>query len=228
MSEIKAFLETSFLDWPGRVCAVMFLGGCNFRCPFCHNHSLVLAPEKLDTIDFSYVLNRLAQFKKWLGGVCVSGGEPTLSAQLPAMLRELKREGWPIKLDTNGSQPHILAELLAEGLLDMVSMDVKAPLDNEKYNRCAGTTVDLDSVKKSISLLKASDVGLEFRMTILPRFHTEKDIIGWAEVLRGGESGARARLKLQNFNPRSTMDPHLKDAESFAPQTFEELQRLVA
>ncbi len=227
MSEIKGFLETSFLDWPGRVSAVMFLSGCNFRCPFCHNHSLVLAPDKLNTIDLAYILDRLAKFKKWLGGVCVSGGEPTLSSQLPVVLRKLRREGWAVKLDTNGTRPQVLSELLSEGLLDMVSMDVKAPLDSKKYNSCAGTTVDLGSVKKSISLLKASDIDLEFRMTILPKFHSEKDISEWAEYLLDGECLKSPRLKLQNFNPRSTLDPHLLDDEPFASKTFEELQRLV-
>lgn len=228
MKNIKGLLETSFVDWPGKICAVMFLANCNFRCPFCHNHPLVLDYNSLESIDFEAIINRLARLKKWLGGVCISGGEPTLNHDLPAALKRLKQEGWAIKLDTNGSRPAVLEQLLADRLLDMVSMDVKAPLVTEKYNRCAGTKVNLEHIKASISLLHESGIPHEFRMTILPLFHTETDIINWARQLGKGPENNLSRLKLQNFNPASTLNHKLSLEDPFAADTFSKLQQLVA
>ncbi|MFA7349112.1 MAG: radical SAM protein, partial [Desulfurivibrionaceae bacterium] len=99
MPLIKGFLETSFIDWPGKLCAILFVGGCNFRCPFCHNHPLVLAPEGMETLAFTEIMSRLAARRNWLAGICISGGEPTLSPGLPKMIARLKAEGWAVKLD---------------------------------------------------------------------------------------------------------------------------------
>ncbi|MEJ2031762.1 MAG: anaerobic ribonucleoside-triphosphate reductase activating protein [Deltaproteobacteria bacterium] len=224
MPGIKALLETSFLDWQGRVCAVLFLGGCNFRCPFCHNHSLVLTPEEYETISIKTVERQLAPFRKWLGGICITGGEPTLHPGLPDMIRFLKSRGWAVKLDTNGSRPEALSELLSERLLDAVAMDVKAPLEAGKYACCAGVPVELDRIRESIRLLGESGIEHEFRMTVVPKYHTEEDIRAWAAALGGGP----ARLSLQNFNPRTTMDPDLGREKGFTPEVFEKLRTLVS
>ena len=221
--QIKGFLEASFVDWRGRMCAVLFFGGCNFRCPFCHNHPLVLSPESLSSLDFKEVLHRLASLQKWLGGVCISGGEPTLDPDLPKKLFALKKEGWAVKLDTNGSRPRIIEQLLVEGLVDMVAMDVKAPLQQERYNQCAGTMVDLAPIKKSIDLLKKSSIAHEFRMTVVPRFHSKADILEWAAYL-----GKDSWLTLQNFNPQSTMDPDLSRDKGFAADTFCQFKDMIA
>lgn len=221
---IKGFLETSFVDWPGKLCAILFVGGCNFRCPFCHNHPLVLAPEELDTIPFPEVLTRLSRRKSWLDGVCVSGGEPTLFPGLPAMIARLKAEGWAVKLDTNGTRPAVLEALLTQGLLDMVAMDVKAPLVQQKYNQCAGCAVDLAAIRRSIDLLTASSVPHEFRMTVSPRLHSEEDILAWRNGLGAAHSGRR----LQNFSPKTTLDPFFEQEPSFSPEDFVRLQALIA
>ncbi|MDA8163569.1 MAG: anaerobic ribonucleoside-triphosphate reductase activating protein [Desulfobacteraceae bacterium] len=223
MPGIKAVLETSFLDWRGRVCAVLFLGGCNFRCPFCHNHSLVLTPGEYETISVEAAARQLAPFRKWLGGICITGGEPTLDPDLAGMIRFLKDSGWPVKLDTNGSRPEVLAELLAAGLLDAVAMDVKAPLDPEKYSGCAGVPVDLGRIRESIRLLGESGIEHEFRMTVVPRYHTRDDIAAWAAALGPGP----AKLTLQNFNPRTTLDPELGREKGFAAEVFESFRTLV-
>jgi pyruvate formate lyase activating enzyme len=224
MPGIKGLLETSFLDWPGQVCAVLFLGGCNFRCPFCHNHPLVLKPEAAATIPLEEAVDRLTAIRRWLGGICISGGEPTLDRGLPDMIRFLKTRGWRIKLDTNGSRPQVLANLLGEGLLDAVSMDVKAPLKQEKYRRCAGLEIDLELIRQSISLLGESGIEHEFRMTILPSFHTEADILEWAATFGQGS----ARLTLQNFNPRSTLDPQLMKEKGFTEEQLASFRRLIS
>lgn len=221
---MKGFLETSFVDWPGKLCAILFLGGCNFRCPFCHNHHLVLAPQDLETIPFATVVARLAGRKKWLDGVCVSGGEPTLHPGLPGMLAALKAEGWAIKLDTNGSRPEILAGLLDQGLLDMVAMDVKAPLVQELYDRCAGTGVDLGKIAESMALVQNSGIDHEFRMTIVPSLHGEKDIMAWAA--RCSSSGL-SRLRLQNFRPTTTLERSFEQEKGFGPEIFSRLQAMV-
>lgn len=222
MGKIKGFLETSFIDWPGRVCAVLFLSGCNFRCPFCHNHPLVLNPDSLESLNLSKIKLSLAPLKKWLGGICISGGEPTLSPQLPDIIRQLKNDGWQIKLDTNGSQPEKLLELLNDKLLDMISMDIKAPLNSQKYKNCTGVHTDLDKISESIILIQKSGIEHEFRMTVLPCLHTESDITECASSL------GPSPLKLQNFNPRTTLDPHFIEEKGFAPEFFTSLQKLVA
>jgi pyruvate formate lyase activating enzyme len=222
MGKIKGFLETSFIDWPGRVCAVLFLSGCNFRCPFCHNHPLVLNPAALESLNLAKIRLSLAPFKKWLGGICISGGEPTLSPQLPDIIRQLKNDGWQIKLDTNGSQPEKLLELINDKLLDMISMDIKAPLNSQKYNNCTGVNTDLDKIRESIILIQKSGLEHEFRMTVLPSLHTESDITDCAASL------GSSPLKLQNFNPGTTLNLHFIKEKRFSPEIFKSLQKLVA
>ena len=222
MDNIKGFIETSFVDWPGRTCAVLFLGGCNFRCPFCHNHPLVLAPNELISLSIDEIIEQLQPLKKWLGGVCVSGGEPTLDPALPELLGILQREGFSTKIDTNGSRPEILAALLEHNLLDMISMDVKSTLVQEEYDKCAGVKVDLVKIRRSIEIIKKSKVAHEFRMTVLPKFHTLKQIVTWADVL-----GRGASLKLQNYNPGSPLSPDLAGYSGFSLDEFEELLGIV-
>lgn len=222
MPAIKGFLETSFIDWPGCLCSVVFLGGCNFRCPFCHNHPLVLAPEGFETVPPDHVLQRLTAMRDWLGGVCVTGGEPTLAPDLPDLLHTFKSAGIAVKLDTNGTRPEMLERLLAEGLLAMIAMDVKAPLDQAKYDACAGTRVDLAAIRRSIDCIKSSGLPHQFRMTVLPRLHSEADIVAWRETLAGSP------LKLQNFNPQSPLDADFAQEKGFGPDAFAALQALVA
>lgn len=223
MDNIKGFIDTSFVDWPGRICAVLFLGGCNFRCPFCHNYPLVLEPAKLVSYRLADILAQLRPLRQWLGGICISGGEPTLDPQLPELLRVLRREDFQIKLDTNGSRPDILAGLIEQDFLALISMDVKTVLTQKKYDDCAGTRVDLAKIRKSIRLLKKSGVDHEFRMTVLPRYHSREDICAWAEEL-----GGNSPLKLQNFNPRVALAPDLAGDRGFGPDEFAELVKVVA
>ncbi len=222
MDNIKGFLETSFLDWPGRSCAVLFLGGCNFRCPFCHNHPLVLHPEGLASLDLEEILARLHPLRDWLGGICVSGGEPTLSPELPDLLLRLREEGWRIKLDSNGSRPEILARLLSSSLVDMVAMDVKAPLEQELYDRCCGVHVDLARIRDSIELLRLSGIEHQFRMTVVPALHTAATIRSWLEEL-----GCGSDLRLQNYNPRTVLDREKTGETAFNEEEFAGLQRLL-
>ncbi len=226
MAGIRGFLETSFSDWPGRVCAVLFLGGCNFRCPFCHNHPLVEGWEELPEILLDDLLPALRRRQKWLGGVCISGGEPTLDPGLPDLARRLKKEGFAVKLDTNGSRPEVLAALLGEELLDMVAMDVKTVLEQEAYDRVTGVAAPLDRIRAAVELLRKTTVAREFRMTVLPRFHDRRTVQAWSEHLRRG-SITPTRLTLQGFNSRSTLDPGFAAEPPFQPDILEGLRRAV-
>ncbi len=216
---IKGFLDTSFLDWPGRMCSVLFLPGCNFRCPFCHNRDLVLSPHTLPTLETEAVLQRLHSLTDWLDAVCVSGGEPCMQPGLPRLLGSLKELGFAVRLDTNGSFPDVLKALISDGLVDSVAMDVKSILCPLPYSLCTGKTVDLSGVKESISILKSSRIDHVFRMTVLPSLHPEELIMEWASQL----SGDGSRLLIQRFRPDVTLDPAFAREPTYPEETFESL-----
>jgi pyruvate formate lyase activating enzyme len=222
MIDIKGFLETSFLDWPGKLCSVLFLPYCNFRCPYCHNHPLVFRPEQYTTMPLEDILARLHPLRNWIDGVCLTGGEPTLHADLPLLVREIKRNGFLVKLDTNGSNPRLLENLIEEGEIDFVSMDVKAPLDPFRYSRSIGLPIHLNPILESIEILKRGKVECEFRMTVVPRFHREEDIQTLGDQLRVGR-----RFVLQNFNPENPLDPSLKNVVPYDQKVLKKIEREV-
>jgi len=222
MIEIKGFLETSFMDWPGKLCSVLFLPYCNFRCPYCHNHPIVFHPEQYFSIPLEDILARLQSFHDWIDGVCLTGGEPTLSSDLPSLIREIKRQGFLVKLDTNGSNPQMLERLIAGGEIDFISMDIKAPLDPFSYRRSTGLPIELDPILKSIEILKREKVGYEFRMTVVPKLHSEEDIESLGMQLRAGR-----RLVLQNFNPENPLDPSFKKILPYDTKVLKEMERKV-
>lgn len=222
MLEIKGFLETSFLDWPGKICSVIFLPHCNFRCPYCHNHPLIFKPEEFPSISLEIILRRLNEFKDWIDGVCITGGEPTIHKDLPDVIHKIKREGFMVKLDTNGSNPQMLEELINSGALDYISMDVKAPLDPERYSKTIGVKIDIDLITRSIHILKKGKIDFQFRMTFVPGLHNEEDIRILAEQLKVGR-----RFKLQNFNPESPLDPSFKSVIPFDPKRLKKIERIV-
>jgi pyruvate formate lyase activating enzyme len=220
--EIKGFLETSFVDWPGKVCSVLFLPYCNFRCPYCHNHLLVLHPEQYLSIPFEETLARLRSFEGWIDGVCLTGGEPTLHADLPFLIREIKRNRFLVKLDTNGSNPQVLENLIKAREIDFVSMDVKAPLDPLNYRRSIGLSFDLNLILRSIEILKRGEVEYEFRTTVVPGLHQKENIQNLGFQLRAGK-----RFVLQNFNPENPLDPSLKNILPYDPKVLKEMEREV-
>ena len=150
MVEIKGLLDSSFVDWKGRLCAVFFLGGCNFRCPFCHNRDLVLNPDAMPSMQVACAIARLERLRPWIEAVCVTGGEPTASPGLQGLLKTLKDADFKVKLDTNGYLPEILEKILDAGLTDHVSMDVKTAIEDSRYSKCAGVRVDTRRIKRSI------------------------------------------------------------------------------
>ena len=201
---------------------MVFLPHCNFRCPYCHNHSLVFHPEQYLSIPVEDILRRLHPLRDWIDGICLTGGEPTLHAPLPLLIREIKKDGFLVKLDTNGSNPQMLKTLMDGGEIDFVSMDVKAPLDPFNYRRTVGIPIDIDLILKSIDLLKQGRVEYEFRMTVVPGLHREEDVRLVGCQLRAGQ-----RLVLQNFNPENPLDPLLKNTPPYDPDRLRKMEREV-
>lgn len=218
---IKGIQKTTLLDYPGRVASIIFLGGCNFRCPYCQNPSLVNGFDALPTIPEGEVLEFLKGRRKWLDGVCVSGGEPTLHEDLPAFISKVKEEGLLVKLDTNGSNPGMLEKLLGEGLLDYVAMDIKAPL--HRYAEVARVKVDMDDIKKSVEIIQRSGVEYEFRTTVVPRLIGEKDVREIANWLEGSK-----KYYLQQFRNHETLDKEYKKLSSYQPEELQGFASLVS
>jgi pyruvate formate lyase activating enzyme len=210
---IKGFLETSFLDWPGRLAAVLFLGGCNFRCPFCHNAELVLAPHAIPSIPLTTVLERLRPLRGWVDGVVVSGGEPTLSPRLAELLGRIRAEGFAIKLDTNGSCPEVLARLIGRSLVQAVDMDLKAPLEPAAYAALAGVPVRLELIRASIDVIRLSGLPHRFRTTYVPGLLDRAAVGRLRAAVPPGST-----YVLQGFNPRRVLDEALRACPVPAPE----------
>ena len=179
--------KLTLLDWPGRVACTVFTGGCNLRCPYCHNAGLVLRPAEQPVIDPQEVFDLLEKRRGILDGVCVTGGEPLLQPDLADFLRAVRALGVGTKLDTNGLLPAKLAALLDAGLVDFVAMDIKgAPA---RYGELTGVPgLDIAPVLESIELLKNGPVPYEFRTTIAPETHSPEDFHAIGELIRGARA----------------------------------------
>lgn len=210
---LAGFVPLSLCDYPGHVAAVVFTQGCNFRCPFCHNgHLLSSTSDPATRIDEDQVLAVLAERKSRLGGVVVSGGEPTAQTDLPHFLRRLKALGLAVKLDTNGSQPAMLRALLAEHLLDYIAMDMKAPWG--KYATLAGLACDVDAVQASVELIAASGVPHLFRTTRVDPLLTAPDYLELQTQIPKASPHV-----WQPFRAAFSHDPSLRPASAFNPRS---------
>lgn len=213
---IGGLQKTTLIDYPGKIAATVFLIGCNFRCPFCQNPELVL-PEKIKKqpkITEKEFFRFLKKRKGLLEGTCITGGEPTVQPDLPGFLGRIKKLGFLVKLDTNGSHPKMLEKLIRQKLVDYVAMDIKAPLRKQQYEKATGTKVDLARIKRSIAMIKNSGVDYEFRSTIVPGIHAKEDILQMARDI----APARAYF-LQNFRPEKNLDKRFLKVKPF-PREF--------
>ena len=191
---IKGYEKLSLVDYDLKLSTTIFFGGCNFRCPFCHNSSLVINPNSSDDIPFEEILEHLKKRRGVIDAVTFSGGEPTLFKNLKEYIKQVKELGYLIKLDTNGSNPSVLKELLEENLLDYVAMDIKNSF--EKYPLTCGVVVDVNNLKQSINLIMSSDVDYEFRTTLIKEHHNIEDIISISTLLNGAK-----KMRLQKYIP---------------------------
>lgn len=220
MFEIKGLEKFAPLDFPGHISSTVFLAGCNFRCPFCHNADLVLRPDTLPSIPLNYLVTYLDSRRGWLDGICVSGGEPLVEDNLDVLLRVIKDRGLLVKLDTNGSLPDRLQELMRSGLVDQVAMDVKAPL--ARYKQVTRSDVAEEDIVRSIDAVRASGLPYMFRTTVIPGVVGEKDLLEIAQMLHGA-----ALFQVQPFSPRNTIDRNYLQIEPFPPEEVGRLAGLV-
>jgi|YelNatPaOPRAMG01_1025707.scaffolds.fasta_scaffold14896_3 pyruvate formate lyase activating enzyme len=205
----------SLIDYPGKISAVIFTQGCNFRCPYCHNPELV-GFDREDLIEEDYVLSFLEERRGKIDGVVLTGGEPTLQSDLGDFLKEIKNLGFLIKLDTNGSCPEVIEELLEAKLLDYIAMDIKASLEN--YSEITNAKVDIGKIKRSIDVIMHSGVTYEFRTTVV------KSQLKMDDILKIGESIRSADLYvLQSFRPTKTLDPNFLKETSYTKEELEDI-----
>jgi pyruvate formate lyase activating enzyme len=217
---IKGFLHTSLVDWPGRISSVVFLAGCNFKCRACHNQLLVVKTESTPDYPLDEVVDYLEAKRNWIDGITVTGGEPTIRKNLPELLRILRAAGPKIKLDTNGSNPAMLAHLINSKLVDAVAMDIKAPLTCQDYTRLAGVPVDVRLIKRSIQILKDSGIETIFRTTVIRGHVEEPQLKAIRESL-----GNIPRYIVQSFRNKETLDPAFSEIEEFPLERVENMKR---
>ncbi|MBU0701050.1 anaerobic ribonucleoside-triphosphate reductase activating protein [bacterium] len=222
MITIKGFIETSMLDWEGKIVSTLYLPHCNLRCPYCHNSGLILNPEQYKTIPFETIRDYLIKQQGWIDGVCLSGGEPCMYEDLPDFIKRLRDESVLIKLDTNGSFPEMLQRLLDMKLIDYIAMDIKSPLDT--YAQMTGINDEKigERIKQSIRIVMDSRVDYEFRTTVVPFLHTKEILVTMAESIKGA-----SKYALQSFVPRDPIDHEYLKITPFTDDQMRDMQHAV-
>ncbi len=216
---IKGLQKLSLIDFEPHTVATVFVGGCNFRCGFCHNPDLVLHFKDLKTIKEEEVLSFLEKRKKWLDGVCITGGEPTLYTDLPFFISKIKEKSFLVKLDTNGYNPAMIKRLIDGKLLDYIAMDIKTSLDD--YETVVCVKVDINQIKKSIELIKNSGIDYEFRTTVVPGLITKENIMKIGKLLNGSK-----KYVLQNFRPnRDMIENRFKNIKPYSQKEIEDMKK---
>ncbi len=215
---IYGLTKTTLLDYPGRTACTVFAGNCNFRCIYCHNFELVLNPPQDSIIKEEDISAFLEKRKNVLQGICISGGEPTLDPGLKDFIIKVRDIGYPVKLDTNGYRPEVVEELLSEGLLDMIAMDIKT--DRERYPVLTGIPgLDVKKLEESVKLIMESGIEYEFRCTVIRGFFDEKASHSVGQWLAGAE-----RLFLQGYEESENVpDRTLKAASKEEMERYREI-----
>lgn len=211
---IGGLQKTSLIDFPEKISAIIFTQGCNFRCGYCHN------PELLNRADAKYSEEEIFEFLKSrvgkLDGVVITGGEPTLQKDLKTFIEKIKGMGFCVKLDTNGTNPEMLEDLINSNLLDYVAMDIKSSIIN--YEKTVSVNVNIDNIKKSINLLKNSDIKYEFRTTVLKSLISKEDFEQIGKEIEGAK-----KYYLQKFVSTKIYDENLKDEQNYSDEEFENI-----
>jgi len=215
--KIGGLQKLTLVDYPGKIVATVFLIGCNFKCGFCHN------PELIDSRSNSIISEKeffdfLKQRKGLLDGVCITGGEPTLSSGLLDFVKKIKGLGFLVKLDTNGSNPEILKELINS--LDYIAMDIKT--SSEKYDKAVNVKVNLDNINKSIDLIKNSNVDYEFRTTVIPGLVDKNDFVDIGKWLKGVK-----KFVLQQFRNKKVLDKKFEKIRPYSDEDFYKFKKIL-
>lgn len=183
---IYGLQKTTLLDYPGHVACTIFLGGCNFRCPYCHNKDLVLSCKDLPPIPEEEIFSHLKKRRGILDGVCITGGEPSLQPELGLFIEKIKELDFDVKLDTNGSRPDVLQTLCEQGLLDYIAMDIKhAP---EEYGTVCNIPVPMEAIQESVSFLLQGNVSYEFRTTVVKELHSRESFEAIGRWIAGADA----------------------------------------
>ena len=217
---IGGLQKFSLIDYPGRICAILFTQGCNFRCPYCHNPELVEPSLFQECVPEGKIFRFLKKRRGRLDAVVITGGEPTIQSDLIPIVEAIRAMGFLVKVDTNGSHPEVMEGLIGRHLVDYIAMDVKAPL--HRYGEIIGTAVDPAPIKRSIDMIVTSGIDHEFRTTVVRSLLDEGDLMEIGASITGG-----ARLVLQRFVPTTVLDDSLATGETYDDETFERLQRLL-
>lgn len=217
--KIGGLEKTTLIDYPGKVACMIYTVGCNFRCPYCHNPELV--DETAEIIDSETIFAFLKERKPLLDGVVITGGEPTLHDDLIEFLKRIKDLGYLIKLDSNGTRPEMIKEILSLNLVDYIAMDMKSPL--EKYSQQVARPVNTENIQESIRLIMKSNVEYEFRTTVVKSLLSEQDILSIAQSIRGAK-----KYYLQKFIPTKILNPQLIRKATYSIEEFEHLKNIVS
>ena len=216
--KIHGLEKMSLVDYDGKVSATVFTGNCNFKCGFCHNSALVLSTENLPEIPETEIFDYLKKRKGLLDGVCVSGGEPTLSPDLPNFIEKIKKLGYSVKLDTNGTNPEMVKSLRQNGLVDYFAMDIKN--DRENYAKIIGfDKFDTKKIEKTVEYFLLGNAQYEFRTTLVNEFHKKENIINIGKWIKGAD-----KYFLQKFkNSENCIQSHLSAVDDKTAINFKEL-----
>ena len=215
---IGGFQKFSLIDYPGKICAIVFTQGCNFRCPYCHNPELVKPSLFGKTIIEEEIFSFLEKRKGKLDAVEITGGEPTLQKDLVDFIHRVKEMGYLVKLDTNGSNPEMLEIIINHGLVDYIAMDIKAPL--EKYKEVTHSVISPEKIKRSIRIIMNSNIKYEFRTTVVKSQLSREDIISIGKLIEGAKL-----YVLQKFIPSKTLDPNFLNEKTYSDGELESLKR---
>ena len=215
---IGGLQKVSLIDYPGKISAIIFTQGCNFRCPYCHNLGLVDPKLYKPCLFPKDILDFLAHRRGKLDAVTITGGEPTLQEDLIPLIQKIRKMGFAVKLDSNGSRPAVLDRLLKEKLLDFIALDIKAPLD--KYSQVVKVQMDTGAIAQSVRLVIQSKIPQEFRTTVVKSMLTQKDILAIAKEIAGAK-----RYVLQRFQPAQTLDPEFAREQLFPEEELLKLKK---
>lgn len=214
--KIGALQRFSLIEYPGKICAVVFVQGCNFRCPYCYNRELVDPARFLQPLDETEVFAFLERRRGKIDAVAITGGEPTLQPDLSGFIRRVRDMGYLIKVDSNGSNPEVLEGLIRSHLVDYIAMDIKGPL--QKYGKLTGCAVDAEKIRDSFATVMSSGVDYEFRTTVVASQLLSQDLMEIIMMIAG------ARLyALQRFIPTKTLDEDFMKETTYTDEEFEKL-----
>lgn len=222
---IAGFQKLTLIDYPGKVATTVFTVGCTFRCPFCHNPELVVGTgrglsagnsERTEKEFFQFLKKR----KGKLDGICITGGEPTIQPDIIDFIKKIKKMGYLVKLDTNGTRPDVLRKVIQEKLVDFIAMDIKN--QPKRYGITTGTKFDIGRIKLSVELIMNSRIPYEFRTTVVPGVHRQKDFVEIAKWIAGAKS-----YYLQKYREKKILDPNLKKKTKGKKIDLEKIKKMI-